>query len=115
MESAETSRHVTTRVSSDHTRKILSDKCKCFLKSLAMIRRVTSRTTNSIFAPHITVIAAQKSRGRTHSVYTASNTERSGSRSSFDFDHELVTDSPGEQDGVELAGKQVWHSMASSV
>ena len=28
--------------------------------------------------------------------------ERSGSRSG---DHELVTDSPGEQDGVELAGK----------
>ena len=74
-----------------------------------------SRTTNFIFAPHITVIAAQKSRDRTHSVYTAANTERSGSRSSLDVDHELVTDSPGEQDGVELAGKQVWHSMASSV
>ena len=28
--------------------------------------------------------------------------ERSGSRSG---DRELVTDSPGEQDGVELAGK----------
>ena len=58
-------------------------------------------------------IAAQKSRGGKRSVYTAANTERSGSRSSFDVDHELVTDSPGEQDGVELAGKQVWHSMAS--
>ena len=67
-----------------------------------------SRTTNSIFAPHITVIAAQKSRGGTHSVYTAANTERSGSRSG---DHELVTDS---QDGVELAGKQVWDSSAQA-
>ena len=66
-----------------------------------------SRTTNSILTPHITVIAAQKSRGGTHSVYTAANTGRSGSRSSFDLDPELVTDSPGEQDGVELAGKQV--------
>ena len=49
-----------------------------------------------------------------HSVYTAANTERSGSRSSFDVDHELVTDSPGEQDSVELAGKQadtVWHQV----
>ena len=47
-------------------------------------------------------------------MYMVANTERSGSRSSFDVDCELVTDSPGEQDGVELAVKQVWHSMASS-
>ena len=44
-------------------------------------------------------------------MYTA---ERSGSGSSFDINRELVTDSPGERDGVELAGKQVWRSMASS-
>ena len=56
-------------------------------------------------------IAAQKSRGGTRSVYTAANTERSSSRSSFDFDRELVTDSPGEQ---ELADKQIWDCMASS-
>ena len=79
---------------------------------------VTARCVHEIclyFDVHTCMyIAAQKSRGGKRSVYTAANTERSRSRSSFDVDHELATDSPGEQDSVGLAGKQVWHSMAPS-